>query len=176
MTEYIPTSFIEIGRLREVLTYCPETGDFTWNDYPSRKGVAAGKIAGAVSKHAGAGYRVIRIDKTLYYGHRLAWFWMTEEWALYIDHINGIGTDNRWVNLRKVTMAQNMANSRKPHNNTSGYKGAWYDKNCRTWRACYGRDGQTIHLPGKFETAKDAHEAYMAEVRRVRGAEYARAE
>ena len=65
-------------RLREVLDYNPETGEFRWR---ARKGVPfwirPGMLAGG---NYGRGYRGITIDGRLYPTHRLAWLWMTGRW------------------------------------------------------------------------------------------------
>lgn len=46
-----------------------------------------------------------------YKASRLAWLYMTGEWPKYeMDHINHVKDDNRWVNLRDVTPAENCAN------------------------------------------------------------------
>jgi hypothetical protein len=77
------------------------------------------------------GYRRRTIDKTLYLGHRLAWFYMTGEWPQHeIDHIAKPNvtpeeawankSDNRWCNLGEATRGQNMANSIKRKDNKSG--------------------------------------------------------
>lgn len=78
----------------------------------------------------------------------------------YGDHINGDQLDNRRFNLRIVTPAQNMMNTRKPRNNTSGFKGV-----CRTskrpikWAAQIRLKGRNIAL-GVYETPELAHEVY----------------
>lgn len=61
--------------------------------------------------------------------HRLIWLIMTgEEADDMIDHKNRNKKDNRWCNLRKVTRAQNVHNSKIPSNNKAGVKGVRIDK------------------------------------------------
>jgi hypothetical protein len=45
-----------------------------------------------------------------------------------IDHINGNNQDNRFSNLRQCTRSENLCNSKKPSNNTSGFKGVTLEK------------------------------------------------
>ena len=75
-----------------------------------------------------------------------------------IDHINGDGLDNRKANLRIATVAQNAWNSKK-RNSASGYKGVWFDKNKRLWRAAIVCNRKRIHV-GYFKNKLDAANAY----------------
>ena len=59
-------------RLLEVLNYCQETGEFTWNVY--KKCVKRGSLAGSINGK----YLKICIDYRVYLAHRLAWF--REQW------------------------------------------------------------------------------------------------
>jgi hypothetical protein len=61
-------------RLKSLLNYNPETGEFTW--LVNRRGAWAGEIAG-YPKHTGSGkvYIIIGIDGKKYYAHRLAWLY-----------------------------------------------------------------------------------------------------
>ena len=159
-------NLISIQRLKELLNYDPDTGEFTWR--VGKRGLYAGDIAGCIAKHH---YRVIRLDNKLYYAHRLAFFWSTGRWPKYVDHKNRCTLDNRFSNLREASMSENLMNARRPRNNTTGYKGVWFDKNVGRYRAEVSGD----HIPGFFVTAKEAHEAYMVEAKKRFG-EFARSE
>jgi hypothetical protein len=82
------------------------------------------------------------------------------------DHINGIRTDCRRSNLRKVTRAQNNRNVRMHKDNKSGYKGVHVVKD--KFVAKIMVDGKTIHL-GSFDNGKDANEAYKAASQKYHG-------
>jgi hypothetical protein len=108
------------ARLKEVLHYSPDTGEFVWLTNP-RNQRKVGKLAGSVTAD---GYATIGIDGFYYKAHRLAHLYMTGILPTdYIDHINGYRNDNRWDNLRNATRQQNQHNSGKAVNNTSGFKG-----------------------------------------------------
>lgn len=82
------------------------------------------------------------------------------------------GLDNRRENLRLCDKSLNQANSRKGSNNTSGYKGVWWQKQAGLWRADIWVDRRKRHI-GYFTNPKDAALAYDAEARRAFG-EHAR--
>lgn len=91
--------------------------------------------------------------------HRVIWCYMTGEWPEQIDHINGNPKDNRWINLRKATNTQNSRNSRKPKNNTSGYKGVSFIPRLNKYRATIMVNRKSVHL-GCFSDPKEAAAAY----------------
>jgi hypothetical protein len=79
---------------------------------------------------------------------------------LFVDHINHNGWDNRKANLRPATAADNARNARHPRiNTTSKYRGIWYNKRKKRWRAGISLKGKTIHL-GYFRKEIDAAKAY----------------
>jgi hypothetical protein len=148
-------------RLREVLAYDPETGDFTW-----RVGVP-GRVMGAVGSPDEKGYLRICIDGRTYRNHRLAFLYMTGAWPPdQIDHTNGIVTDNRWINLRPATNSENGANAGVQKNNRLGFRGVrrWRQK----YRARISHNGRTIDL-GLYATAEKAAAAYQEAAQRLFG-------
>jgi len=129
-------------RLKEFLSYCPDTGVFAWRR--SRGTAKAGSIAGCVNKR---GYRIIRIDMHSYKAHRLVFLYMTGSFpARHTDHINGVTFDNRWLNLRDVTSQENSRNQKRRSNNTSGLAGVKRDKPTNKWRVFINFDLKQQYL------------------------------
>jgi len=59
-----------------------------------------------------------------------------------VDHINRDTFDNRRINLRLVSLSENVRNSKIPTNNKSGTKGVYYHKATRKWEAFIRVEGQ----------------------------------
>lgn len=156
-------------RLREVVSYDPETGHFTW--LVSRPRARIGGRAGGLGPGCG-GYWCITIDRRRYVAHRLAWLYMTGAWPRteMIDHINRDRSDNRFANLREATRGQNQVNSGKPSNNSSGFKGV--RRRYGRWFAQIKKSGKHYHL-GYFSTPEEAHRAYCTAAIKLHG-EFAR--
>lgn len=152
-------------RLTQLLHYDPETGVFRWRK--SRGGYRAGSVAGCKTQ----GRIVIRVDRRSYLAHRLAFLYMVGAWPPEdVDHINGIGEDNRWVNLRAANNSQNSANRKSA--NPSGLKGASWNKSKRKWEAHITKNYKRHYL-GLFPTPEEAHMAYCEAADRLHG-EFAR--
>lgn len=136
--------------------YAPDTGVFTWVRPASRR-VQAGQEAGWLND---SGYVLVSLDGIKYRAHRLAWRIVYGYWPKnQIDHINGDRTDNRIVNLREATDAQNRQNTRKRVDNKSGYVGVYYASWANAWRAEIRVAGKQRKL-GYFATPELAHAAY----------------
>ena len=142
-------------RLKEVLQYQEDTGEFTWLKTTSNRAIAGSK-AGSVSH----GYISIRVDKKRYFAHRLAWLYVYGKFpSKNIDHIDCNSQNNAISNLREASQSENLANIRISVKNTSGYKGVHFHKGTNKWRAVVSVDNKPKHL-GLFSTATEASNAY----------------
>lgn len=144
------------SRLKELLHYDPKTGVFIWKI--SRGKRKAGSVAGGFSSY---GYVEIRIDTVSYKAHRLAFLFVTGEIPVEVDHINGVRTDNKWVNLRSCTTGENKQNlGGAKSNSKTGLLGSSFHKSSGKYRAAICVD-RVITEIGYFATAELAHEAYL---------------
>jgi len=160
---------VSSARLRELLHYDPETGEFHWRKRLSRR-IRADGIAGGRTND---GYWRSTIDGRYYQAHQLAWFYRTGKWCRQvIDHRDGDPSNNRWDNLRRATLSQSNANRRPCRNNACGLKGVSRDR--QRWRATIYKNGRR-HPLGNFPTPEAAHAAYAKAARKLFG-EFARTE
>lgn len=144
----------------EILSYCPETGVFTWK--VDRRGTAkAGGIAGCRDS---TGYMRVSVKGCRYLAHRLAFLLMTGAWPeQHVDHRDGDRQNNRWGNLRDVPPMLNVQNQREAqkHNQTgllgvTPYRGRFMAK--------IRVNGKTRYL-GLFDSPEVAHKVYLAHKR-----------
>lgn len=77
-----------------------------------------------------------------------------------VDHINGNSLDNRRTNLRLVTHQENMQNRGASKNNSSGYRGVYWYKPGKRWRATTMFNKKQYYL-GEFKDKKDAINAVV---------------
>ena len=100
-----PKPLPPVDRIREMLDYNPDTGEFRWRKKP-RRNIRVGAVAGSFNAYgywriAGFG-RANRVAWAHYYGE--------DPGPYQVDHINRDKTDNRICNLRLVTGKQNCKN------------------------------------------------------------------
>lgn len=147
--------------LRSVLNYDPITGVFTWIGSRGRFGAKPGLQAGYIDTR---GYVHICLNRSLFKSHRLAWLFVYGKWPDGdVDHINGQPGDNRIANLRDISHAQNLLNTKLFATNTSGSTGVYWGKRAQKWFAKIVVDGKQTHL-GFFSNKTDAEVARLSAV------------
>ena len=136
--------------LQEKYTYVPKTGLLYHNKL--------GRVVGTKSKFG----MYFTHKKQTFRVHRVAWKMVTgKDPVETIDHINRDPLDNRWVNLREATRAQQCCNRTR----ASEYlKGA--SRNRDKWVAQIHNGGKKIHI-GSFDTEMEAHLAYCYHAEQV---------
>ena len=143
--------------LKSFLDYDPETGIFTRVKVKTTSNSNPGDVAGGSNGR----YQTISVDNKRYLSHRLAWLYMTGSFPpVFIDHINGVTDDNRFINLREATHSENLLNQKLQKNNTSGAKGVYWNKQHNNWIAKIGFNGKPHYL-GAFKDIEDAKIAVM---------------
>jgi hypothetical protein len=146
--------------LRGIVSYDESTGVMRWTE--KRKGGAfvTGNEVGSVNRY---GYRVTNIWKRAYMVHRLIWLYIHGAWpSENIDHINGIRSDNRLVNIRDVSQRVNCENKRHTlKNSKSGLMGAVWRPRSGKWVAHITVNRRQIYL-GQFDSAVAAHQEYLS--------------
>ena len=169
---------LTVERVRALLDYEPSTGVFSWKrrpvfEFPDTRAMKswntkhAGKQAGTVN--VVNGYVQIGFGERKAYAHRLAFLWMNGAWpSEQVDHINGARADNRWANLRDVPCFVNLQNLKRTKRKdcTTGRLGAFVDKRDGRFQAQIRVQG-VVHSLGRYATADEAHEAYLAAKRRL---------
>ncbi len=156
--------------IREYLTYDPITGLVVKNTlgperFKTKRAHSihlardAGKVVGTKNKH---GYLFAMIAGTTYPLHRL--IWALQKGGIleseYIDHGNGVRDDNRWVNLKCVTWAQNQRNSGLRVDNRTGFKGVSKIRSNRFWARSTDPNGVQVNL-GVYDTPEEAYAVVM---------------
>lgn len=146
---------IDQAYLKSILSYNPETGDFTWIKAKRNKNLT-GKKAGSLYSNGSKKYWQIKISGKPYLAHRLAFLYQTGSFPKHeVDHLNGNGLQNNWGNLREATRQQNGRNRRQQSSNSSGCTGVTWASRKGKWQAQIWVKGKTIFL-GLFDELDDA--------------------
>lgn len=146
-------------RVRQLLDYNPDTGDFTWKPNPEKGKAWHTRWQGRKAGYLGSeGHRYVQIfvDGQLYLGHRLAWLYVHGSFPLSgVDHIDGNPANNRIDNLRPASQSQNASNMKTPCVNTSGHKGVTWDKGHNLWIGHVKKNYKYV-LRSYFRTKEEA--------------------
>ena len=105
-------------------------GNLYWKKKASKKTVI-GEMAGT---QVDSRYGRLQVNKKLYLTHRLIFLWHHGYLPKFIDHIDGNSKNNRIENLRETTISLNLANTKKPKHNTSGYKNVIWHPTRNKWQ------------------------------------------
>lgn len=161
--------------LLQRLDYNVETGALTWRQRPLSDFRSAGvgktwnkRYAGrpALSCADAHGYLAGCIGGVgSAKAHRIIWKMMTGGEPPEIDHINGARADNRWLNLRAVSHAENGRNQKRRITNASGVNGVCFDKSQMKWMAQI-RAQEGNKFLGHFTSLAEAAAARKAAERR----------
>lgn len=168
------------NKLISLLDYDPDTGVFIWRprtvshfstfgDWKRFHTKHSGKEAGCIVKIQGRskdgirskhGVRIIRTAGKNHLAHRLAFIYMRKEIPSnhIIIHLNGVTTDNRFVNLKASTRSSNQGFRRQFF--TKGY----YKTQTGQWRSQITVNNKCINV-GIFNTEQDAYDAYEEAVK-----------
>jgi hypothetical protein len=85
-----------------------------------------------------------------------------------VDHVSGVGIDNRRANIRLVTPRLNSYNRGIQSTNTSGFKGVHWNRMTHKFHAVIHLDKKPW-IVGKFKTAEEAARRYDHAARRFYG-------
>jgi len=143
--------------IESYVKYHPAIGKFT--------SVKSGKEVGYIQAN---GYIYVRVGAKQYRANRLAWYLTHQENPDVVDHINRIKTDNRICNLRAATNHQSACNRGLTKLNSSGIKGAFWNKIARRWLAAIQVNKKNIYL-GYFDTKFEAGKAYEIAAKKFHG-------
>jgi hypothetical protein len=96
-----------VDKLRELLRYDADSGTLYW----LVTGKGRSEVAGTIQH----GRRFVYIERVRFNAARVAWALATGAWPVgVIDHFNGDPLDNRFCNLRDVSLRTNAENQRRP--------------------------------------------------------------
>jgi hypothetical protein len=143
---------ITVDRLKELLSYDPETGIFTWRIRRGKcaAGSKAGSFAVALERNT------VMLDGRNYCCGRLAWLYTHGVWPTSeVNRRDRNPANDRLSNLREATRTLTNANQRK--NPRCKYRGAYPHR--ESWQAKIKADYKTTYL-GKFPSAEAAARAY----------------
>lgn len=158
--------------IKKLLIYIPKYGVFVWR---VRKGTNPGiktwnkrfagtAAAGYTDKN---GYCFLSINNVKFLVHRLVWLYVNGSFPPEeIDHVNGIRSDNRIINLRESTRSQQNFNRRLTEKSSTGRVGVSLFRG--KYRARIQIHGKKYYL-GTFDSIESASAVYQDKSRELFG-------
>jgi hypothetical protein len=114
---------------------------------------------GAITTKDYYGYISFKKGDLVMKAHRAAFYVMGEDpQNKFVDHINGVITDNRWSNLRLVNARGNCLNMKK--HRAGHLPGTTWNKQKGKWISQASYNGVKAYL-GQFDSQAEAHKAYV---------------
>lgn len=141
------------------MTVKPETGEVFWK---RRSGAIPGSSAVhelGVKSRGGMTYKTLSVGRKKWLLHRFIFSYVNGGIpnGMVIDHIDGDTSNNVISNLRMCSTAESSFNKGMFKNNTSGFKGVYWDKINKKWMAYITLNGKMRNL-GRFSNINEAAE------------------
>lgn len=142
-------------QLKDVIAYDETSPSCLRWVLPQSNRVKVGSVAGSFNK--ATGYWQVTVLGKLTYAHRVIakLHNLLDDESLQVDHRDRDRSNNKLVNLRVVTQADNLLNKGIMSNNTSGFTGVTWNNNKSLWVSTITVNKRRIHL-GYFGDLNDA--------------------
>lgn len=150
-----------MNELLSLLNYNSKTGKFTWAGKSKFSNVKIGSEAGYVERN---GYVRISFRGRRYGAHQLVWMLVYGTWPKFLDHINGVRSDNRISNLRESSHRLNQLN-RKEHRQGK-FPGVRFMPSRNKWIARMSINGKDTCV-GYCNTEIEAQQAYLKKLKEL---------
>jgi len=157
---------MKIGELLKLFNdyFIYKSGKLYWKVSPSYK-IRVGNKAGSLSS---SGHIQVRLKGKIYLVSRVIFLMHYGYLPKVVDHIDGDSLNDYPNNLRSATHSQNSFNSKKPHNNTSGVKGVYWNKANSKWLARINRQGKLAYSK-QFDSIEEAEKAIIKKRKELHG-------
>lgn len=138
----------------EWVRYEPLTGRFFWKKSSRRGHRQEGKETALTYSD---GYWLIKLNRTLYRAHRIAFLIMEDYLPDVVDHIDRDRSNNKWENLRDVSQSVNCFNRNLDKRNKTGVTGVYYYAKENVYTVTYGKErlGRSKTLEGAIKLRKE---------------------
>lgn len=156
-----------IESLLDILRVDTKTGMCYWKVHRGSR-ATIGSVAGTTNKR---GYTSIGYNGKSYYIHRIVFYVSNGYLPAVVDHKHGVEAGNGIDNLQEATQQQNCMKAKMPKNNTSGFRGVFFDTSRGKWVSRIKINRHPIFL-GRFDTPEQASEVYEAKAKELFGEFY----